>query len=272
VNRIGIEQLSIFGLPPVQFVKLAADLGCSCISTGLTALPFNPHGYASFSLRDDAALRREMIAALRDRGVAISLGEGCTIRAQRDIREAAADMDIMRDLGVERVNTVSLDPDRTRSFDQLATFAEMAAARGMQSTVELCPVLVVNNLETALAAVRHVGRPDFKLLLDTMHLGRSGATAADIAALDPKLIGYVQVCDAPSTPRIANYMEEATYERRVPGEGDLPLRDMLAAMPRDVVISLEVPLRSQALAGIGPEIRLRRCVEATGKLLDRQIL
>jgi len=54
----------VFGLPPVEFVNLAADLGCQCISAGLTALPYNPHGYRAYSLRDDSNLRREMKAAM----------------------------------------------------------------------------------------------------------------------------------------------------------------------------------------------------------------
>jgi hypothetical protein len=97
MGRIGIEQLSVFGLPPVEFVHLAADLGCNCISAGLTGLDYNPHGYPSFSLRDDLVMRREMRAAMRDRQVAISLGEGCIIRPNRDIRGAAADMMPRRD-------------------------------------------------------------------------------------------------------------------------------------------------------------------------------
>jgi sugar phosphate isomerase/epimerase len=266
-HRLGIEQLSVSALPPVEFVNLAAALGCSCISTGLTGFGYNPHGYPAFSLRDDAVLRREMRAAMRDRGVAISLGEGCIIRPDKDIRDAAADMDIMQELGVERLNTVSMDPDLDRSLDQLALFAEMAAERGMLSTIELCPALTINNLATALAAVRHVGRRDFNLLLDTMHLGRSGATAAEVAALEPALIGYVQLCDAPRTPSEPNYLKEATFERMVPGEGDMPLRAYLAALPPGITISLEVPMSSQAEAGIGPEIRLGRCVEAARRLL-----
>ena len=35
MNRLGIENISVFGLPPVEFVNLAADLGCRYISTGL---------------------------------------------------------------------------------------------------------------------------------------------------------------------------------------------------------------------------------------------
>ena len=266
-RRLGIEQLSVFSLPPVEFVNLVADLGCNCISAGLTGLGYNPHRYPAFSLREDRALRGELIAVMRERGVAISLGEGCIIRPNSEIRGAAADMDIMRELGVERLNTVSMDPDVARTLDQLAEFAQMAAERGMLSTIELCPALTINNLDAAVAAVRHVGRPDFSLLLDTMHLGRSGATAAQLAALDPALIGYVQLCDAPRQPREPNYLQEATFERMVPGEGEMPLRDYLAVLPPGVTVSLEVPMRSQAEAGIGPEVRVRRCVEAARRIL-----
>jgi sugar phosphate isomerase/epimerase len=267
MHRLGIEQLSVFGLPPIDFVNLAADLGCQCISLGLTGFGYHLHGYTPFSLRDDVAMRRGLVAALRDRGVAISLGEGCIIRPDRDIRDAATDMDIMRELGVERVNTVSMDPDVGRSLDQLSLFADMAAERGMVSTVELCPVLTINSLDSAVAAVRHVGRSDFTLLLDTMHLGRSGATGAEVAALDPKLIGYVQISDAPRVPREPSYLTEATFERMRPGEGEMPLREYLSALPRNVTISIEVPMRSQAEAGIGPKDRLRPCLEAVRRLL-----
>jgi sugar phosphate isomerase/epimerase len=269
-SRLGIELLSVFGLPPVEFVNLAADLGCDCISAGLTAIPYNPHGYPPFSLRDDAHLRREMIAALRDRGVSVSLGEGFIVRPGRDVRDAAADMDIMQELGAERLNTLSMDPDLGRTLDQFAVLAEMAGSRGLETTVELCPFLTINNLDVALAAIRHVGRPDFRLLLDVMHLGRSGTSVADIKALDPTLIGYVQLSDAPLKPINPNYMDEATFQRMVPGEGEMPLREYLAALPPGLVIGLEVPLRAQAEAGMGPAERLGQCVEAARGLLPQQ--
>jgi sugar phosphate isomerase/epimerase len=263
MNRLGVEQLSALGLQPVEFVNLVADIGCNCISTGLTVMP----GFEPFSLRDDQVLRREMIAAMRDRGVSISLGEGCVVRAARDIRDYAADFDIFRELGAERINTVSMDPDLGRSLDQFAMLAEMTAARGMKSSIELCPTLTISNLPRAVAAVRHVGRKDFQLLLDTMHLGRSGATAAQIAELDPAMIGYVQLCDAPLKPANPDYMDEATFDRMIPGEGELPLREYLSAMPAGLVVSLEVPSRTLTQAGVSLRNRLERCVRAARALL-----
>jgi len=77
--------------------------------------------------------------------------------------------------------------------------------------------------------------------------------------------GEVLVGDMPDP--VPGKGQALVRERMVPGEGEMPLRDYLAALPPSVTISLEVPLRSQAEAGIEPEIRLRRCVEAARRLL-----
>ncbi len=267
-ERLGIEHLSVFGLPPVECVRLAADLGCRYISTILSPFSYNPHAYPTYSLRDDRSLRRDMIQAMADKGVQISLGEGFAVQAESDILAYDADLDVMAELGVPRINTMSFDSDLARTFDQFGLLAEMAASRGMETTVEFCPALPVSDLDTALAAVRHVGREDFRLLIDTMHFVRSGSSADDLSDLDSRYIGYIQLCDAPLQSQYSDYLEEAMYDRRVPGEGELPLANILAALPKDLIVGLEIPMRSAADAGIGPEDRVGRCVTAARRLLE----
>jgi sugar phosphate isomerase/epimerase len=160
-----------------------------------------------------------------------------------------------------------MDPDFNRTCDQFSILAEMATDRSLRITAEIAPGLTIGDLPTALAALRQIGRPDFRLLIDTMHVIRSGATPADIAELDPELIDYIQVSDATRQPQLATYHEEAMFERMVPGEGELGLRELLAVLPQDRVYAIEVPQRSAALSGVGPHERLGRCVEATRRLL-----
>lgn len=267
MNRLGIEQISVFGLPPVEYVNLVADLGCANMSAALYSFGYNPHHYPAWSLKDDANLRREMIAALRDRGVTISLFEGLSVREGLDVRDRAAELDLAAELGAVRINTVSMDPDLGRTFDGFAIMTEMAAERGLTTTTEFAPGLTVADLPTAIAAMHHVGREDFRLLIDTMHFGRTGARIEDLAALDPDRIGYVQIADAPMTPRFETYFEEAMHERMVPGTGEMPIREILALVPKDRVVSAEVPLRSRAELGMGPYDRLLPAVEATRALL-----
>ena len=267
MNRLGIEQISVFGLPPVDYVNLVADLGCSNMGIALYPFGINPHGYPPFSLKDDAQLRKDTIAALHDRNVTISIGEGFGVKPDADVRDQASEMDVMAELGAQRLNSFSMDPDLGRSFDQLAMLAEMTAERGMKLAIEFAPVMSIADLPTAAAAVRHVGRPDFQICLDTMHFARTGSKPADLADYEPELFGYVQLCDVPLTAHNPDYMTEAMTARMVPGEGELPLRDILAALPRDLVVSVEVPRLAEAQAGMTPHDRMRPCVEAARQLV-----
>ena len=52
-----------------------------------------------------------------------------------------------------------------------------------------------------------------------------------------------------------------------PATGELPLLDVLRALPRNLPVGLEVPLRSQAEAGLGPRERLGPVVEGARRLL-----
>jgi sugar phosphate isomerase/epimerase len=208
-----------------------------------------------------------MISALQDRGVSLSLGEGFLVRPGADVRAAAADMDLMLELGVPTVNVLSLEPDRNRGLEQLAAFADMALARRMRATLEFLPGLPIGDLAAAVAAVRAVGGPNFQLLLDAMHVFRSGAQPAQIAALDPALIGYAQLCDVPSVSKSASYADEARHERLPLGEGELPLFDLVSVLPHDLIVGLEIPMLGRAEQGIGPHERLIGCVRSARALL-----
>ncbi len=270
-SRLGIELISVFNLPPVDFVNLAADLNCPNISMILTPLDYNPQNYPAWDLLNDKKQQREMKAAMRDRDVRISLGEGYIVAPGTDVREVhGKTLDVMLELGVKLINTISFDPDENRTFDQFALVVEMAKKAGIDAVTEFAPCFASNrDLKSALRAVRHVNQPNFRVLLDTMHLIRGGGSAADVAKLAPDAIGYVQLCDAPLVPTNPDYLDEATYERKIPGEGELPLLDILAEVSPDLVISVEVPLRSLADKGIAPRERLTRCAQISHDLVAR---
>ncbi|MEE4454490.1 sugar phosphate isomerase/epimerase [Novosphingobium resinovorum] len=252
-HPLGLELLTVLGLDPVAHVTLAADLGCSAVSMGLTQLPdaFNPHGYSPWSLREDPALRRELKAVLADRGVAISIAEGLGVSPTADASERAADMDIFADLGALRVNAVDMGVERARAFDQLAVLAALAAERGMEFSIEFTPIFTIRSLAEALEVVAHIGdqgQGGATVLIDSMHFFRSGGTVRQVAELDPALIGHVQLSDVPRKGG-DDYMAEAMSGRMIPGQGELPLREFVEALPRGQVLGLEVPLIAAARSG-----------------------
>jgi sugar phosphate isomerase/epimerase len=162
-----------------------------------------------------------------------------------------------------------LEPDSNCALEQLTTFADMSSARDLRVTLEFLPGLPIGDLAAAVAAVRAVGRAHFQLLLDAMHVFRSGANIAQLAALDPALIGYAQLCDVPWISRLASYADEARHERLPPGEGELPLADFVSVLPRDLIVGLEIPMLGRAERGMSPHDRLTGCVAAARNLLAR---
>lgn len=266
MNPLGIECLSTFGLHPLQLIRLTAELGCSHVTLNLGSAANRLPVYLDVSFRRDRALQREMHAALIDSGVRIGMLEGFAITPDNRAEDLLPDLDTAACLGAAAICTVSLDRDMARTHGEFARLAELATERGLVTTTEV-GAGVLRRLDKALAAVDAVAHPSFRLLVDTMHFFRFGGTVADFAALDPALVGHVQLCDVPMPGSHESYMEEALYERRAPGDGDLPLADFLRHVPKGVVVGLEIPIRSEAEAGIGPRERLARCVAQARALM-----
>jgi sugar phosphate isomerase/epimerase len=264
--KLGIEFQTVFAMPPDELVELASELDCGSVGVVIASFGYNPDGYSSWSLRD-AAVKARMASALEKRGVTISLGDGFVVLPGHDVREIETDLDIMIDLGCKRINTAAIDLDVPRCLDQFGILIEMAAARGVVTTLEFAPSLAIKDMNGAMEAVRHVGRPnDFKLLIDTMHFVRSGSKISDLAQLDPTVIGYVHLSDNTLQQRGDTYREDS-QDRLPPGEGELPLREIIELIPDDVVISVEIPMQSRAEAGERTRERVRRAVEASRSLL-----
>lgn len=270
-DRVGIEFISFFNDNPIDIVKFTSQLDCRHISLALEPMHTKHIAYAPWSLRTDKALRRDLLKALGDYNVDISVGECYMIRPDADFRDTAlADLEVMRELNINRVNMVSIDPDTARNIDQCGVLVDMANQLGMESTLEFGPYLgAASNLQNALSILEAVDKPNFRLLIDAMHFFRSGSTAADLAKLDPNLIGHIQLCDVPKECPYEHYMYEARYERRAPGEGELPLKEFLTAAPRNLVVGLEIPMLKRAQTGMSPMARLEDAVATTKTLLNQ---
>jgi len=81
---------------------------------------------------------------------------------------------------------------------------------------------------------------------------------------------YAQLCDAPAErPRdLETLLLQARAERLMPGDGGLDLLGILRALPRDIPLSLEVPMKT--LAKTVPAVeRARRMLAKTRSLLQQ---
>jgi sugar phosphate isomerase/epimerase len=208
---------------------------------------------------------RSLRAALADTGLAVYDIEFVTIDAIFEPESLKPILDSAAELGAKRLSVCCDDADNTRLVAKFAAVCDLAANVGMGVDIELMPWRTIGSLQAAAAVVREAGRANGGVLVDALHLSRSGGVPEDLRALPREAIQSAQLCDAPAArPATTDALiREARSGRLLPGAGALPLARLLAELPDHAVLSVEVPN-----AGQPPEIHARRAYDATRLLLS----
>lgn len=220
-----------------------------------------------------AALTGEVRRALADSGLRLLDVEVIWLKPDSDMDDHRRCIDIGGELGAAHVLCVSSDPDACRTAARLAELCRHAEAMGMRVALEFGVFTQVKSLAAACAILDQVAHPLRALLIDPIHLDRSGGSAAEVAGVPRALLPYAQFCDAsairPDVDDFDAVITDAVDLRLQCGEGVLPLRDVLAAMPDGIPLSIE--LRSKALRETFPDPadRARAVARATRAWLAR---
>jgi sugar phosphate isomerase/epimerase len=118
-----------------------------------------------------------------------------------------------------------VDPGRGSLDQAVASVREVggiAARHDVRLALEFNSVAQqFNSLERVRELTTRAAHPRCGILLDTYHLGRSGATMQAIRALSPEEIAYVQYSDVPR----AGLQPGVTTDRLPPGRGMYPFPD-----------------------------------------------
>lgn len=145
--------------------------------------------------------------------------------------------------------------------ETVAAMAERAAARGIDLVIEFVPDYIIPDIATTRDLLRAVGAANCRMLVDPWHFARSGATIADLAALPPAMIGALQLCDWTALPPGMAY--PPMDGRRLPGEGELPLHDLVrTVIANNPAITAEIEIFSDELRALSLDEGARRIAEA----------
>ena len=83
---------------------------------------------------------------------------------------------------------------------------------------------VVNTLDSALAVAEGADARNGGLAFDTWHLGKLDIAPEELRRVPPRFVSWVELSDGPFG--IAEeWLDEVINRRRLPGEGDFPIRD-----------------------------------------------
>lgn len=269
-RQIVLHQMTAPDLDPVALIRLAGEEGCPLVSLfgfdGASVLPARNAGLG-YPAAVTPETKRTVQQALADNGVKIDGIEFFPITAQVDFELYRPALAQARELGAARVVCHLFIEDDALVIDRLGAFCELAAAEGLKVSTEFCPMTPGNpTLARATWLADALGRDNFGIGLDMLHLVRSGGTVAQVAALEPRHFGAVQICDAKGRHAADDYFAEV-HNREVPGEGDLPIREMLDAVPAMLPIEVEVPAAHRLAMGVGSAAHVRDALAAARALV-----
>jgi sugar phosphate isomerase/epimerase len=232
---------------PADAVSVAADAGWPAVG-----IWFDPETW-------DDRTAREVAGRLASTGsIALDIEPIILAPDGPMITDAAARLvDAGIAIGARNVLVASRDPDPARVAGSLELLCDRVRGTDIRIVLEFLPIMAVRTLPDAVAIVEQVDHPSAGVLIDVLHLVRSGGTTADVDAVDPALLPYAQLCDVmPIAPDDASgLLDEALHGRLLPGDGVAPISELLRVLPAECPVSLE--MRSRRLMADFPDPRAR---------------
>jgi len=263
MNRLSLAPVTINELDPPALIEAAREGGFAATDLRVLGAP----GAAPVApVIGNRPMIAAIAAALADTGVTLFSATGLWLVPDFGLDTALPALEVAARLGASYFLAVGNDPDEGRMTANLARLAEAAGSHRLHLALELMPYTAVNSLAKAHRMVAATQARNLGLLIDALHLARAGGTPAEVAALPREHIAYLQLCDAPATlPPGLTLRQESLGARLYPGEGALPLKALMDALPEGIAIDVETPV--VAHRDLSPGERARLALSATQRFL-----
>jgi sugar phosphate isomerase/epimerase len=265
---LSLSPLTILDATPPQQVSAAAVAGFDAL--GIRVFPVADERV--YPMLGDTPMMRQTLARLADTGRQVLDVELIILRPTGFTDDALRVLDAGARMGARFVQVLGYDANEDRLIDNFANVCEAAVERGIRPGLEFMMYSAVKTVHDALRIVERADHPSGAVLVDALHLRRSGGSPADLATIPPQRLPYAQLCDAPLEP-VWPDEDEARIESRTGrlllGDGELPLRELIDVLPVGVALSVETPVA--ALGGKSAQERARLAFAAAARLLDRSV-
>ena len=266
MRLLSLAHLTVLDATPPELVSVAAAAGFRNVGIRLTATP--SVGEPPYDILRNGPVLRETLRRLADTGVSVLDTEFLRFEPERSVGVPEGFLEVSARLGARNVLVMSAEPDEDRTVERFGDLCDRAATYGLQVCLEFAIYTGVRTLAHAAHVIGRSKRPNASILVDALHFSRSGGLPAHIASVDSTLLRYAQLCDAgPDMPGPGDtpaLIREARTGRLLPGEGVLPLAELVAALPPEVPLAIEAPCR--ATADLPALERAKRAYQALARL------
>lgn len=273
--EVGMDHLTMLDVSPPDLVTVAREANFDSVSLRVAAA--SP-GEEPWPMNPGSPLLEETARRLDDTGIRVLAVEVVRIGPGTRREDYEPALAAGAKLGARYVTVNVDDPEIERASERFAALTEEARPYGLRPLIEPITYTEISNLDEAVYVASASGGGG--ILLDSLHFQRYGGRLERLRSLDPELLSYVQLCDAPLAPpgglprphRLPRNQStdgtdlqlESRAMRMLPGEGELPLAEFLAALPAGLPVSVEAPVLSlwETLTPVEFARRAREAVES----------
>jgi sugar phosphate isomerase/epimerase len=269
--KLSLAHLTVLAAKPLELIEVAKHAGFDAV--GLRIVPPLP-GDTITPVVGDAPLQREIKRRLSQADIVILDVEAVWLMPDTSVDGLKPALEVGAELGAKYLLVVGNDPDRARLIDRFGALCKACAAFGLRPMLEFIPYSQIKSLADAHDVLTAAEATNAGILVDALHLSRSGGSPADISHYPQALFSYVHLCDAVAVPPAAeNLRKEARGERLYPGEGALWLQDFVKAFPNDTPLAVEAPSARHAHLSLSgqAELAARLTRELLGRFASNQV-
>ncbi|MBR3561023.1 MAG: sugar phosphate isomerase/epimerase [Oscillospiraceae bacterium] len=265
-RKFSLAYLTIPGVDPVSQIKIAKEAGYDFVS--LRTIPMHLPGEPEFLPQKDPELFAAIQKALKEYDMPLMDIELARVRPDLDIEEYRPAFEAAAKLGATDVLGSIWSRDKAWYTDTAGKVADYAAEFGLKFNIEFLPWAGVRNLQEDITLVDKLGRDNVYVMVDTLHAGRAGVTAEELARTPRRYFNFIHLCDGPAGPDgdpvLDNIKDNlmlytAREARFYPGEGVMDIAGMVKAMP-EIPLSIELP-NLKEIETRGQAGHARRCLE-----------
>lgn len=269
--NLSLAHLTVLDATPPQVVEVARAAGFARVG-----LRLNPArlGEAPHPMKPGSPMLRETLARLKGLDVVVDDVEIIRIKPDFSVDHYAAVLESAQQLGARLLMVNVDDPDMNRAAQNIGKLADRAQAHRLLVGVEFMMYTAARSLSLARQLVAGSGHSAVHIIIDALHFFRSGASVADLGAdvgagASEILRKHVQINDAPTSRHPGlSAGEEGRAHRLFPGEGELPLAELLKQIDFNAVLSVEAPsaIRSSTMT---PSARAQLAYTTTKEFLNQ---
>lgn len=256
MKPLNLDCLTLPDTAPADLVRVAARAGYASVSLWVQAPALYGHMLAT------PDMEHTISAALAETGVAVGNLEVFNLNTEGPIEDYRSALEFGARLGARGAVAMNFGPPRSDLAERFAAFQRLCAEAGLDALLEPISMSEVRTIEDGVRLIAEAGVPG-QLVVDMLHVMRTGGGPANLAAVDPRYIGHVQICDGPALVGEDRIGIEATADRMYPGEGDFPITDFLRHVPAHATVGLEAPNQARLERGMSP---LERAAEGMAML------